>query len=140
MSDNKSLDQMSSEELYELAKLRELQEQERQRDAMRQELDALRDEKREMMARHRKELAGIDSKIRKLSGKAPARTRSKSAGNSVSDQVLNIVSTAGSISTQEIKAKLDEQGITANNLAQTLAYLKRQGKVASPARSVYTPA
>ena len=36
--------------------------------------------------------------------------------------------------------ELEGRGVVANNLAQTLAYLKRQGKVTSPARSIYTPA
>ena len=39
-----------------------------------------------------------------------------------------------------VKAELEKRGVVAKNLAQTLAYLKRQGKVASPSRSIYTPA
>jgi hypothetical protein len=54
--------------------------------------------------------------------------------------VLDIVSQAKKISTKEIKAELESRGVVANNLPQTLAYLKRQGKVTSPARSIYSPA
>jgi hypothetical protein len=52
---------------------------------------------------------------------------------------MEIVSKAKKISTTEIKAELESRGVVANNLAQTLAYLKRQGRVASPERSIYTP-
>jgi hypothetical protein len=89
------------------------------------------------VAAHKKALAALDAKIRKLGGKA--RGRSRSTGN-VTDAVLAIVQAAGEISTGEIKAKLDEQGVVASNLSQTLAYLKRQGRVVSPARSIYAPA
>ena len=57
----------------------------------------------------------------------------------MAEQVLEIVAKTKKISTKEIKAQLDNRGIVANNLAQTLAYLKRQGKVTSPARSIYSP-
>ena len=58
----------------------------------------------------------------------------------MTDQVLDIVSQSKKVSTKEIKAELDNRGVVAKNLAQTLAYLKRQGKVKSPARSIYSPA
>ena len=57
----------------------------------------------------------------------------------MTDQVLEIVSGAKKISTKDIKEQLEARGVVANNLAQTLAYLKRQGKVTSPARSIYSP-
>ena len=93
-----------------------------------------------MVARHRKELAGIDAEIRGLGGRGVRGSRRASAGGSVTDQVLDIVSKAKKVSTKEIKAELENRGVVANNLAQTLAYLKRQGKVSSPARSIYSPA
>lgn len=136
----KNLSDLSSDELYELARAREEQEAAEAKEAIRAQIEELRTARREMVARHRKELAAIDAEIRSLGGRSGRGRRRGSGGGSVTEQVLEIVSKAKKISTKEIKAELESRGIVANNLAQTLAYLKRQGKVTSPARSVYAPA
>lgn len=135
----KTVSDLSSEELYAMAKEREEQEAAEAREAAKAELDSLRQKRRETVARHRKELAAIDAEIRGLGGRAP-RGRRRAGGPSVTDQVLEIVRGAKKISTKQIKTELENRGVVANNLAQTLAYLKRQGKVKSPARSVYSAA
>lgn len=135
----KNLADLSSDELYAMAQEREEQEAAEAKEAARAQLEALRNQRRELLARHRKELAAIDAEIRGLGGRAP-RARRRSGGASVTDHVLEIVAGAKKISTKEIKAELENRGVVANNLAQTLAYLKRQGKVKSPARSIYAPA
>ncbi|MDJ0739060.1 MAG: hypothetical protein QNJ91_05045 [Gammaproteobacteria bacterium] len=136
----KSLSNLSADELYELAREREQQEAEEAKEAVRAQLEALRDQRRETVARHRKELAAIDAEIRSLGGRTTRGRRRRAAGGSVTDHVLEIVSGSKKISTKQIKAELETRGVVANNLAQTLAYLKRQGKVTSPARSIYSPA
>lgn len=136
----KGLSDLSSDELYELARAREQQEAEEAREAVRAELEALRQARRDMVARHRKELAALDAEIRGLGGRTTRGRRRGSAGGSVTEHVLEIVGKTKKISTKEIKAELEARGVVANNLAQTLAYLKRQGKVSSPARSIYSPA
>ncbi|MCG6965637.1 MAG: hypothetical protein LJE59_03940 [Chromatiaceae bacterium] len=136
----KNLSELSSDELYQLAQEREQQEAEEAKEAIRAHLDELRSARREMLARHRKEIAAVDAEIRKLGGRGGRGKRRGSADGSVTEHVMEIVSKAKKISTKEIKAELDSRGIVANNLAQTLAYLKRQGKVSSPARSIYSPA
>ena len=135
MAKKKVIENLSAEELYALAEQRQQEEEDAQREAVRGQLDELKATRRDMVATHKKELAAIDKRIKKLGGQS--RTRSRSSG-SVTDMVLKIVAKAGQISTKEIKAKLEAQGIVASNLSQTLAYLKRQGRVASPERSVYT--
>ena len=136
----KSLSDLSSDELYRLAQEREEQEAAAEKEAARAQIEELRNARREMVARHRKELAAIDAEIRGLGGRSARGKRRASPGGSVTDQVLDIVSKGKKISTKEIKAELENRGVVANNLAQTLAYLKRQGKVSSPARSIYSPA
>jgi hypothetical protein len=136
----KALTDLSSEELYELARQREEQEAEEEKEAVRAQIDELREKRRALVAKQRKELAKIDSEIKGLGGRVPRGKRRGGGGVSVTEQVLDIVSGSKQISTKDIKAELEARGVVANNLAQTLAYLKRQGKVASPARSVYTPA
>jgi len=136
----KGLSELSSDELYELARAREQQEADEAREAVRAQIEELRQARREMLSRHRKELAALDAEIRGLGGRTTRGKRRGAAGGSVTEHVLEIVGKAKKISTKEIKAELEARGIVANNLAQTLAYLKRQGKVTSPARSVYSAA
>ncbi len=134
MAKKKSLEELSAEELYELAKKREAEERERQRETVRAEVDKLKAERKAMLARHRKEIAEIDARIRKLTGRGARSGR----GSGISASVLEILSDKKQHSTRDIKAALAKRGVVASNLAQTLAYLKRQGKVKSPKRSVYT--
>lgn len=136
MAKKKSIEELSAEELYELAEARAAEEREHEKEKMRAQLEELRAERKAIMARHRKELAEIDARIRKFGG----RTGGRSSGGSVSAGVLDILADGKQHSTKEIQAELQKRGITANNLAQTLAYLKRQNKVASPQRSIYTTA
>jgi hypothetical protein len=136
----KSLAGLSSDELYEMAREREEQEAAEAQAAVRAQIEELRNLRRETVARHRKELAAIDAEIRGLGGRTPRSKQRRSSGGSVTEQVYDIVSSAKKISTKDIKAELEQRGVVAKNLAQTLAYLKRQGKVASPSRSIYTPA
>ncbi|MGD1984797.1 MAG: hypothetical protein PVF93_12930, partial [Chromatiaceae bacterium] len=130
----------SSEELYEMAREREQLEEAQAQEAARAQIDELRQQRRAAAARHRKELAAIDAEIRKLGGRTGPGRRRSASGGSVTEHVLDIVGNSKKISTKDIKAELENRGVVANNLAQTLAYLKRQGKVTSPARSIYSPA
>ena len=137
MARKKTVEQMSAEELFELAKARQEQEQEKEREAARAKIAALREERKALVAKQRKELAALDSKIRKLTGKPAASGRGR-GGVNVSQAVLEILANNKQLSTKEIQAQLASNGVVANNLSQTLAYLKRQGKITSPQRSVYT--
>ena len=134
MARKKTVEELSADELYTLALARQQEEEQAQREAARQEIDDLKQHRRELLAKQRKELAAIDSKIKKLGG----RTRSKNGSAvNVTDAVFAIVQAAGQINTKDIKSELDRQGVIAGNLSQTLAYLKRKGRVSSPSRSVY---
>lgn len=136
----KTLSGMSSDELYEMARVREEEETAAAKEASRAQIQELRNARRDMLARHRKELSAIEAEIRDLGGRTGRSKQRNAQGDSVTEQVLTIVKKAKKISTKEIKTQLESQGTVANNLAQTLAYLKRQGKVSSPARSIYAPA
>lgn len=134
MAKMKDINELSAEELYELAKEREAQEREQEKEQRRAQLDELKAERKAMLARHRKELAEVDARIRKLGG----RTGTRGGSNNVSANVLDILSDKKRHTTKEIQAELQTRGVIAKNLAQTLAYLKRQKKVKSPKRSTYT--
>ncbi|WP_457676317.1 hypothetical protein [Thiolapillus sp.] len=132
----KPVDSLSSAELYRLAKKREQEEMKKALEANKEKLKALRARRRELVATHRKELAKIEREISRLTGKAATGKRGGGRG-SITDAVVKIIGDAGEISTTDLKAALKKKGVVAGNLSQTLAYLKRQGRVTSPARAIY---
>lgn len=136
MAKKKSIDELSAEELFALAQQREEQEAQAERELVKQQVEELKARRKELIAQHRKEVAALDREIKRLGGRSGSR---KPSGVNVTDAVMEIVYDAGEISTKEIKAKLDSKGVPTQNLSQTLAYLKRQGRVHSPSRSVYAP-
>jgi len=132
-----SIEELSAAELYELAKRREEEERRQQEEAKKEQLKELRAKRRALVAKHKRELAALDTEIARLMGRnAPRKKRGGSRG-SVTNAVIDIISKAGRITTTELKAALAEKGITVGNLPQTLAYLKRQGRISSPARATY---
>ena len=62
----KNISELSSDELYRLAQEREQQEAAAAKEAARAQIEELRNAKRDMLARHRKELAAIDAEILSL--------------------------------------------------------------------------
>ncbi len=134
------IENLSAQELYELARRREQEEYEHERDALKGELEELRAQRRELAAQQKREMAAVDKEIRALKkriGGAPARSTAR-GGNNVSQAVLDAIAQAGGqASTKEIKSALDQAGIEAANLGQCLAYLKRKGRIVSPERATY---
>lgn len=140
MAKKSTVTNMSSAALYKLAQKREQEELAKKQQEEKEKIGALKTKRRELVAKQKKELAKIDAEIKKLSGrKARASTRKRESGG-VSAAVLEAIAAAGEITTQELKAVLSKKGIAASNLGQTLAYLKRQGKISSPSRAKYTMA
>ncbi len=135
---SKKVDSLSSSELYKLAKQREQEEMKKMLEANKEKLKALRDKRRALVAAHRKELNKIDREIARLDGKSTTRKKGRSRSGSITDAVVEIIGKSGKISTTDLKAALKKKGIVAGNLSQTLAYLKRQGRVTSPSRAIYT--
>ncbi|HKJ77806.1 MAG TPA: hypothetical protein VKA64_11455 [Gammaproteobacteria bacterium] len=135
----KSVEEMSADELYELAKRRETEEEARQREALRADLESKRAKRRELVARQKKELAEVDKEIRKLQRKMRGGGAGGGRrGGQLSKKVEEVIGRLGKASTKDIRAKLEAEGVDTGNLGQTLAYLKRNGRVKSPQRAVYT--
>ena len=132
---------LSAEELFELAKKKQAEEIEQKREAAKAEIDALRQKRRDLVAQHKKDLAKIDSELSSLTGSKASKGGSRaSRGSSISNIVLEILGSGGQMTTKDLQAALDNRGVPAPNLAQTLAYLKKKGSISSPARSVYQAA
>lgn len=138
----KDIQELSSEELYALARKREKEEAEREEKKLVKQREALKAKRKELLAEQRKELAELDREIQKLGGtvrrRAPAKARRERGGATIVDQLCAIVATQPEMAVSEIREKAEEAGIETQNLSQTLAYLKRQGRLGSPRRGVYT--
>ncbi len=138
----KPIETMSSEELFELAEFRRIEEEKDARQTLKSELEELRKERRELINQHKKTLSQVEDRIEKirasLSSTPGASNRlSRSSGTNISAVVLSTLETHKKMSTKELQAELNSNGVVAANLSQTLAYLKRQGKIISPERAVY---
>ena len=140
----KSIESMSAEELFDLARRKEEEERQATLEARKAEIDALRKKRRELKVQHKKELDAIDQQIKALSGKARG-TRRAGGGrggkrSGVSGIVVDLVRQHGPIKTQDLREMLETQGVDVGNLGQTLAYLKKRGVVKTPQRAVYEAA
>ncbi|MCA1788901.1 MAG: hypothetical protein LC667_03285 [Thioalkalivibrio sp.] len=137
----KDLEELTAEELFDLARKREKEEAEREEKKFAKKREALKAERKELVAKQRKELAALDREILKLGRtvrrRGPARARRGDGGSTITDQLCAIVATQPEMAISEIRDKAEEAGVETRNLSQTLAYLKRQGRLDSPRRGVY---
>ena len=140
MSDKtRNIEELSSEELYALAREREQAEAKAQAAQLAEQRAELRAQRKEMLARQRKELAEIEREIEKLGGavRRSRPTRKSSDGPTIVDQLCDIVATQPTMTVQEVREKAEAVGVGTQNLSQTLAYLKQKGRLVSPQRGVY---
>jgi len=136
MASRKKLAALSSKELYDLANEKAEEERAAERTLMRERVRALRVERRELVAAHKKALADVDGRIRVLAGGGRPRAGGRSGGDAA--RVLEILQDAGApLTTKAIRSELSKRGAAVANLNQTLAYLKRRGRVTAPSRAVY---
>lgn len=145
--DDKKASELSAEELYALAREREREEEERKEAERREKREALKEKRREMVARHKAELREIDRQIEELGGRVGGRRKAASArggrrggSGSISQKLCDIVASQPEMSVKDIKAEAEKAGLDTRNISQTLAYLKRQGRLTSPRRGVYKAA
>lgn len=132
----KDIKNLTSDELFELARQREMEEYEQEKETRRAQLAELRAERKKIVSRHKRELAEIDGQIRDLGGRTRGGSRQGSQ-TGISAAVLEILGAEKKADTKHIRASLEASGVNTDNLGQTLAYLKRTGRVKSPARGVY---
>ena len=134
----KSIDELSARELYKLAEKREKQEQQRLAEENKAKIEALKNKRKALIASHRKEITAIDRQLKKLTGStATKKTKNNKSTTGTTEKIINLLATNKTMTTVQIRAALQENGLTVNNLSQTLAYLKRTKRITSPARSTY---
>ena len=138
MSDN-DLNNMTVDELYALAKKKESDEKKWIAEENKQKIADLRGERKQMLLRHKREVNEINAKIKQLGGSVPVSSAVAKGGTSATAAIVELLE-AGELDTKTLREKLDEQGVSVKNIGQTLAYLKKNGKIASVARGIYKKA
>lgn len=147
--DSVSLEHMSAEELYQLALQRKREEDARRKQEWREELRNLKAEKKVLEVRQQQELMALEREIEALGGRRIAKRFSSAAPDDdtatetipVTLALYEIVAAGGGeMATTEIRERAEAMGLDTHNISQTLAYLKRQGRLDSPRRGVYCAA
>lgn len=128
---------LTAEELYKLAKQRELDERKQIAEMNKQKIAELREERKQLQARHKKEINEVNSRITALGGKVTGAATTGKGRTGISAAIVELLDEVGELDTTAIRKKLNEVGMSVGNLGQTLAYLKKNGKVASVSRGVY---
>jgi hypothetical protein len=138
---SKKFDDMSSQELYELAQARAAEEAERDNQERIAMIDKLKQDRRQMIKEHKKAVAVIEREIDKLRGRSSKSSRSSEGGHSGespgSNEILEIIREHGAISTADLRGVIEDRGYSTKNLGQNLTYLKRTQRVINPSRAVY---
>ena len=128
---------MSAEELFKLAKQREADERKWIAEENKQKIAELREERKQLLLRHKKEISEVNSKIIALGGQVAGTSVAKKGRTGVSAAIMGLLDEVGEMDTTAIREKLDAIGVSVSNLGQSLAYLKKNGKVSSVSRGVY---
>ena len=130
------LNNMTADDLYKLAKQREADERKWIAEENKQKIADLREERKQMVLRHKKEINEVNSRIKSLGGRVPVSSAAAKGGAGATAAIVEILE-AGELDTKTLREKLDEMGVSVKNIGQTLNYLKRNGEVASVARGIY---
>ena len=138
MSDN-DLNKMTSEELFILAEKKKSDEEKWFAEENKAKVAELRDERKQMLIKHKKEVAEINAKIKKLGGSVPISSAVAKGATGATAAIVELLE-AGELDTKTLRERLDEQGVSVKNIGQTLSYLKKNGKIASVARGIYKKA
>jgi len=128
---------MTADDLYKLAKQREVDERKWVAEENKQKIADLREERKQLQARHKREINEVNSRISALGGKIPVTSATGKGRTGISAAIVELLDEVGELDTTAIREKLNSIGVSVGNLGQTLAYLKKNGKVDSVSRGVY---
>lgn len=132
-----NIEDLSADELYKLAEKKKQSEMDAQNSQVREELQALKESRKQLQSDYRKELAKIERHIASLSKKIGLSTPSSGGSRGLSKLILQHLQSNESASTDELRAMLQVNGVKSNNINQQLAYLKRKGQITNSGRGIY---
>ncbi|OOY69467.1 hypothetical protein [Solemya velum gill symbiont] len=132
----KNINNLTADELYELAEARKKEEMQKEKEELKSQVADLRAKKKDLEREHKKTMAAIDAEISQLTGR---KSWSGGRAGGTSASILDFLA-SGESDTGSIRAHLEAQGFPVANLPQTMAYLKRTGRVVSTGRGRYKAA
>ncbi|MBF0218655.1 MAG: hypothetical protein HQL49_03880 [Gammaproteobacteria bacterium] len=129
----------SADELFALATKKREEESEMQRESIKQKIQELRNQQRDLKVEHRRQLAVIIKEIARLSGKKSDGTRGKSnAPRGKSAEVIcSYLKSHGEAKISELQEAMQSAGLVTSNVNQQLAYLKSKGIIEIASRGCY---
>ena len=130
------IENMTADELFALAKQKEADERKWIEEENKGKIAELREVRKQILLRHKKEVSEINAKIKALGGRVPVSSAVAKGSTGATAAIVELLE-AGELDTKTLREKLDEMGVSVKNIGQTLAYLKKNGKVASVARGIY---
>ena len=134
----KKLADLSAQDMYQLATQKEQEEQGAEREANAAEVKRLQQERKAMLKWHRDELAELEAQIAALQGQKPRKSGRRHRHPARTDAIMSaLASSDGPMATAAIREALKDQGIPTDNIVQTLASLKKQGRIESAGRAMY---
>lgn len=136
----KKLKKMSSQELYALAQKKEAQEKKWFAEENKGKINELRQERKAILLRQKKEIQEINKRINALGGKVAGATATGKGRTGVSAAIMGLLEEVENMDTKEIREKLEALGVSVGNLGQSLSYLKAKKRVSSVGRGVYKKA
>lgn len=133
---------MTSEELFAFAKQKQADEKKWLAEENKQKIAEVRAERKAILLRQKKEINEINKRITELGGKVAGATATATGkgGAGISAAIMGLLEEVEHMDTKAIREKLEGLGLSVGNLGQSLAYLKKGGKVDSVERGVYKKA
>ena len=131
---------MTAEELFSLAKKKQADERKWIEEENKGKIAELREERKQILLRQKKEINEINKKITALGGTVTGATTTGKGRTGVSAAIIGLLEEVEQMDTKAIREKLEAVGISVGNLGQSLTYLKSKGRVSSVGRGVYKKA
>ncbi len=131
---------MSADELFSLAKQKQSDEKKWLAEENKGKIAEIREERRQIMLRQKKEINEINKRITALGGKVAGATRTGKGRTGVSAAIMGLLEEVEHMDTKAIREKLEALGVSVGNLGQSLSYLKGKGHISSVERGVYKKA
>ncbi len=134
------MNKMTSEELFALANQKQSDEKKWIAEENKGKIAEVRAERKAILLRQKNEINEINKRITALGGKVSGATTTGKGGAGISAVIMGLLDEVEHMDTKAIREKLETLGVSVSNLGQSLAYLKKGGKVESVERGIYKKA
>ena len=131
---------MTADEIFALAEQKQAEERKWIEAENKAKIADLREERKQLLLQHKKEINEVNAEITALGGKVAGATTTGQGRTGASAAIMGLLEEVEHMDTKAIKEKLEALGVSIGNLGQSLAYLKGKGRISSVERGVYKKA